>query len=250
MVDASQPVLALEMEVVDTHCSAMHSHPRGQLIYSKKGVMKVKVKDSIWLVSPRQAIWVPSELEHQAFFLKENQLRNLFFDPSLLSFLPSECFVFDVSPFFRELVIKIIHQLSEKEQDKARVATLCQVLYDELKETKPAPSRIPLSDEPRVKQVIDALVEAPEDKRTLDEFAELVCTTPRTLSRLFVKELGMTFSNWQKQWKLMSALEKLEQGQSITQIAYDLGYSSPSAFIHMFSSTFGITPSKVVGRQS
>ena len=210
--------------------------------------MKVIVKDSIWLVSPKQAIWVPGGLEHQAFFLKENHLCNLFLDASLQPHLPAACFVFDMAPFLRELVIKIAHVATEKAEATGRTRHLCRVLYDELGAVQAAQSRIPLSEEPRVKKVIDLLVMAPEDKRTLEEFAELACTTPRTLSRLFVKELGMTFSNWQKQRKLMAALEKLELGHSITQISYDLGYNSPSAFIHMFSNAFGTTPNKYVGK--
>ncbi|MDI9776072.1 helix-turn-helix domain-containing protein, partial [Pseudomonas aeruginosa] len=48
------------------------------------------------------------------------------------------------------------------------------------------------------------------------------------------RELGMTFGEWRQRLRFLAAIEALEAGRGIQQIAFDLGYSSPSAFISMF----------------
>jgi len=42
--------------------------------------------------------------------------------------------------------------------------------------------------------------------------------------------------------RLISALERLEQGAAVTEVALDCGYNSPSAFIAAFRRQFGATP--------
>ena len=59
VLDDALPVIPFSMEVSESQCSEVHAHPRAQLIYSSTGTMQVKVKDKMWLVTSRQAIWVP-----------------------------------------------------------------------------------------------------------------------------------------------------------------------------------------------
>lgn len=40
------------------------------------------------------------------------------------------------------------------------------------------------------------------------------------------------------------ALDRLSQGQSVTALALDLGYASPSAFCAMFRRTLGTSPGR------
>jgi len=54
----------------------------------------------------------------------------------------------------------------------------------------------------------------------------------------------MTFGQWKRQAILMESIRKLADGESVINIALDLGYESPSAFTAMFRRTLGITPGK------
>lgn len=248
VIDPERPVLPLALDVFDTQCTESHKHPRAQLIYSCKGVMKVWVKDSIWLVSPDQAIWVPAMQEHQVFFIKENHIRNLYFDPSVTSKLPQECFTFNVSPFLKELVLKIINNKGQYVKDTPE-GRLVHVLLDELTSISPSKYFLPTSNESRLKKVIDILINNPGDKRDIEQFAEIACVSSRTFVRLFIKEVGVPFGNWRKQVKLMAAIERLTKGISVTQVSFELGYNSPSAFVEMFRKELGISPSKYFNKQ-
>jgi AraC-like DNA-binding protein len=61
--------------------------------------------------------------------------------------------------------------------------------------------------------------------------------------RLFTTEIGMTFSQWRTRLRLVQSIERLNNGASVTEVAADLGYSSPAAFTHMFRTNLGVLPS-------
>jgi AraC-like DNA-binding protein len=52
----------------------------------------------------------------------------------------------------------------------------------------------------------------------------------------------MPFREWRQKLRLLHALEKLANDRPVTEIALDLGYETPSAFIAMFRKATGRTP--------
>ncbi len=72
----------------------------------------------------------------------------------------------------------------------------------------------------------------------------LVPPSSRTLARLFLSELGVTFVHWRHQVRLAAALPRLAAGEAVARIAVDLGYQTPSAFSAMFRRLTGSTPSR------
>lgn len=66
----------------------------------------------------------------------------------------------------------------------------------------------------------------------------------RAFTRLFRREVGTSFALWRQQACLLAAVTRLAQGQSITTIAYDLGYGSPSAFTALFRRILGVPPTR------
>ena len=68
--------------------------------------------------------------------------------------------------------------------------------------------------------------------------------TGRTLARRFQLEIGMSFGQWRQQVRIMEALRRLGMNESVTTVAIELGYDSPSAFISMFKRSLGQTPGR------
>jgi len=62
------------------------------------------------------------------------------------------------------------------------------------------------------------------------------------LDRRFRDETGMRFGMWRQKARLLDSIRLLAEGKSVTDAALDCGYSSVSAFIGAFKSTFGYTP--------
>jgi transcriptional regulator GlxA family with amidase domain len=95
----------------------------------------------------------------------------------------------------------------------------------------------------RLRRVCEKIVADPADQRDLDDFARIAGMGRRTFTRTFRQETSMGFSHWRQQVRLMAALSLLKEGHSVTSIAYDVGYESPSSFTAMFHRVLGVPPS-------
>lgn len=241
--DPSRPVIPFCIEVEHASCAAPHAHPRAQVIFASHGVMRVITVKNTWLVPPSQAVWVPSKTEHQVYFPGEVSIRNLFIDPDAAALLPDQCMVFNVTPLLRELILRA-GEAGEYYEPDSPIVRLMQVILDELRQITPAPLNLPMSKDLRLRKVMDELIRAPEDSRTLEEWAKIAGAAARTLARLFDQETGMTFGQWRAQLRMLEAIDRLSQGQSVTRVAFDLGYKNLSAFIAMFRKMLGTTPGK------
>jgi transcriptional regulator GlxA family with amidase domain len=99
----------------------------------------------------------------------------------------------------------------------------------------------------RLLRVCQAILDDPADPRDIDDWANLASMGRRTFTRLFKQQTGMGLATWRQQVRLMEALSLLASGVSVTNVAYDVGYESPSAFTAMFHRSFGVPPSQYVG---
>ncbi len=65
---------------------------------------------------------------------------------------------------------------------------------------------------------------------------------PATVRRWFLKNHGITFHAFQRMFKINSAFKKLQNGESVTDTAFDSGYESLSGFNESFKNIFGVSP--------
>lgn len=243
-IDPTLPVVGYSEMITNAVCSS-HSHPRAQLIYATSGVMNVVVKNEIWVVNPLQGLWIPGNIVHQVSFQENVNLYSVFIDPSATANLPSNSFSFDISEFLKQLLFKII-SFENVEKITTSEKKIMEVFLDELSLILPSSTFLPTSNNTKLKNVIDLLMNDITSKYTIDYYAELSCMSTRTLSRLFIKELGMNFSDWRIRLKLLEAIKRLGEKQSVKEIAFDLGYETTSAFIFMFKKNLGKTPSNYI----
>ena len=54
----------------------------------------------------------------------------------------------------------------------------------------------------------------------------------------------MSFGKWRQQLRLLHALKLLASGESVTAVAFEVGYDSTSAFIAAFKTVLGKTPAR------
>lgn len=232
-------------EIITNAVCASHSHPRAQLIYATSGVMNVVVKNKIWVVNPLQGLWIPGEMEHQVSFQKNVNLYSVFIDPSFSNTLPSTSFSFDISTFLKQLIFKII-SFENNENPTASQKKIMDVFLDELALIQSSSTFLPTSNHTELKNILLLIMNDITCKYNIEHYANLACMSSRTLSRLFIKELGMNFSDWRIRLKLLEAIKRLGEKQPIKEIAFDLGYETTSAFIYMFKKNLGTTPSNYI----
>jgi AraC-like DNA-binding protein len=90
----------------------------------------------------------------------------------------------------------------------------------------------------------------PNDRRGLEEWADVANASSRTLARLFRAETGLSFRQWRQQARLTEALSALTTGASPAQAAAIAGFDSQPAFGAAFRELFGITPGQVRSHQT
>ncbi len=80
----------------------------------------------------------------------------------------------------------------------------------------------------------------------LDDLAGRLNVSSCHLARLFKRETGLPIHRYLNRLRLRSALEVLpECGRDLTNLAFNLGFSSHSHFSASFGQEFGVTPSQV-----
>lgn len=65
---------------------------------------------------------------------------------------------------------------------------------------------------------------------------------PVTIRRWFLKNHGMTFQAFQREFRMNTAFKKIKNGESIMETALDSGYESLSGFNESFKNILGVSP--------
>lgn len=236
---AAHPIKVFRDDFAPGTVLSSHRHARGQLVYAARGVMTVTTEAGAWVVPPSQALWIPPRLTHAIRMTGAVAMRTLYLHGVVGGFLPAQPQVLGVSPLLRELILRMM----ELPRPRDRGGHVTALILDELRVAPNLELRLPMPRDPRLLRLCRALLENPGDDRKLPQLARLAAASPRSLARLFQSELGMSFTAWRQQARLLEALRRLSGGNPVTEVALDLGYATPSAFTYMFRRHLGVTPS-------
>ncbi|HBU88528.1 MAG TPA: AraC family transcriptional regulator [Acinetobacter sp.] len=88
------------------------------------------------------------------------------------------------------------------------------------------------------------MISDPSNRMTLKQWSSQLAISERSLARLIEKSTGLSFGKWRQQLHLMIALAQLAEGNSVQNVAGNLGYDSVNAFITMFKKALGQSPTK------
>jgi AraC-like DNA-binding protein len=220
-----------------------HRHDAAQLIHAVSGVMTVRTEDGLWVVPPARAVWVPAFVTHSIALSGHVQLRTIYLSPEFVRDGARQCCVVQVTPLLRAAILRAV-EFGASYADAGPEANVATVIRDEIEAAPVAPLHMPIPTEPRARRVADAFMGDVAVRRTRTEWARVAGASERTLERLFHAETGMSFGRWQRQIRLLRALERLADGHSVTAVALDVGFETPSAFISMFRRALGTTPAR------
>ncbi|GGF09504.1 transcriptional regulator [Aliidongia dinghuensis] len=241
-------VAAMAKDFPPGHVVGEHVHERAQLVYAVSGVMRVTTRDGTWVVPTHRAVWVPPGEPHQIRMSGAVAMRTLYIAKDATASLPSRCGVIEVGPLLRELILAATDHPPDQPDPTGRMALIGALVLVELRSVPVMPLHAPLPRDPRLVAVCRALIDDPARPEGLEAWADRVGASARTLARLFRAETGMSFAAWRQQTRLIEALARLAEGQSVSLVARDLGYDSASAFTAMFRRTLGSTPSRYFER--
>ena len=228
-----------------------HSHQRGQFALAASGVITLFTDAGNWVVPPQRAVWVPAGVPHEMQMSGPVTMLNTYIrTPAATALkLPARCQVFGVSELLRQLLLRAMNIPALYAED-SHDGHLMTLLLHEIAAMAPLSLNAPLPDDPRLAKACQRLLAQPSLEIGIDCMAREVNMSRRTFTRLFRQETGISFVEWRQQACLLAAVARLGEGEAITRVATDLGYSSPSAFSSVFRRVLGDAPSRYFPKQA
>lgn len=222
---------------------AEHRHQKAQFLYSVRGVLNCEMEDGVWIVPPQCAVWIPAGVPHSARGSGETECYCFYIDPEATPDLPKSCSTIAVSPLLRELLLKAasfpqLYALGGPEE------RLVATLLDELSVAPVEDLHLPMPRDPRLRKLAQMLLSDPTDKMSKGKWANRIGMSERSMSRLLLQEIGMSFGRWRRQLHVILALQRLTKGESVQTVALELGYENASGFVTMFRKSVGKPPAR------
>ena len=235
------PVVGFSDCYVGGFVDGFHTHDRGQLSVFQAGTVTVNTQTGSFVLGPGQGMWIPANTLHEATCRTDLVFQVIYVDPSLIG-ADLACKMFDVSSLMRGLVDEIIAMRFDFTMDE-RMSAIARLLVDEIGRAPRIAERVLFPMDHRLRRVCEAIIAQPGDCHDIDHWAREAGMARRTFTRLFQVEMGMGFAAWRRRVRVIEAASRIAAGQSIAEVAFDLGYENAGSFSTMFHRTFGVAPS-------
>jgi AraC-like DNA-binding protein len=228
--------------------SGWHAHQEHQLLYASVGALWFEVEGSRWLLPPGRGAWIPGMTAHRVE-ARSASLRTVYFLPQARAVWPEEVCVFSMSRLARELMIGALEwpEARATESLARQYFDLIAELLTQRWQHERWSYALPTATHPEVERATtyarDNLTGA-----TLEQAAKAAFTSPRTLTRRFKQDVGVTWRAYLHQARMIAAMEQLSHGESVTEVAFEVGFESLSAFSKAFKAFTGDLPSQFDGR--
>lgn len=237
-----QPVTVRAQSIPARHHFPEHMHRWNQMVYAISGVLMVAVDGRSFVISPEQAVWLPTGLRHRVGSLLGAEFRSLWIADEAGRGLSANPTVFGVTPLLKALIVEATEIEGQEDRD-GYASRVTDLILDQLRRARPLPGAVPW---PRGGSSLTALCEAlyadPSDSRGPEGWGHELGMSERTLARRFNAEMGMSLRSWRRRLRLFKAVELLGGGVSVTRTAMELGYGSTSAFVFAFRTEMGCSP--------
>lgn len=207
--------------------------------------MRLEASGRRWSLPPARAALIAADEPLVITIPHRILCCSVLFSPKDYKKPPRPLTVFEISPLARELVLECRAygpELSALDSDAKLMFDTLFMLVERLSKHE-SPAWIPSGKSAPVRKALAVTEAKLTDELVFDQVASAVHTSPRTLARRFSDELGMSWHTVRRRLRMIKATEALvETPDSITEIAFSIGYASSSAFNTAFRDFAGMTP--------
>lgn len=219
---------------------------RHYLLYASSGTMRLEAVGQRWTLPPARAAIIAAGQPVSITILTQLTSASVLFAPEFMPNPPAVA-VFDVSPLARAL----LGECREYGPEDGPLAPYGRLLFEMLAATTlrlaatPSPLSLPLPASEPLRRALDLTEAAASDAPTFADIAYQTGQSPRALSRRFADEMGMTWRQALCRIRMLRAVEALAGSDSpVTEIAFQVGYNSVSAFNAGFRDLLGVNPTQ------
>lgn len=214
-------------------------HPKSHILFWQyQGSATYIIDEQRLGTQAGQALWMPANSHHDIHVNTDSILLRIFFPAEIVTIKPKMQHpnTFQVDKELAHLLMGLLQSDSSLVQ---RRGILEQFALNKISEQF---RDLPTPQNSAAFKIAEILSHNPGDPRTLDELAELVHASPRTIERAFINDTGTTFQDWRLQSRIAKAKQLLAEGIPINTVALRVGYSTPSAFGRAFKRHTGMPP--------
>ncbi|GAA2258613.1 helix-turn-helix transcriptional regulator [Streptomyces amakusaensis] len=219
-----------------------HAHPLHELVWVRGGTLTSRVGDRVYTVVGGYGLWMPAGMVHEGRSTAGAEFFSAFFAPEHMPF----AFTRPMAITMTTLLESLLTHLSAADLDVEARARAESVVFDVIRPSE-RQFALRLPGDPRIDAIAEALLDNPSDGRSLEEWARLLGTSDRTITRAFRQATGLPFAQWRQMLRVHRALMLLAEGIDVATVSEVLGYAQPSSFIVAFRRVMGTTPGAFSG---
>jgi AraC-like DNA-binding protein len=156
--------------------------------------------------------------------------------------------IFGISALAREMIL-YTDRWSDKEEINGNGGLLAQQFYETIRLlaaewcAEPLQLILPHTEDGILGDATQYILDNIGELLTIQAVAQIHGVSSRTLMRLFRSQLGITFGTYLRIARIVKAVEMLSTPSvSIIEVAYKVGYNSPSSFSQAFRRLIGMSP--------
>jgi len=228
-----------------------HVHGFQQIVAPIAGAMAIEIEGRARKVSPAEVAIVPAGAVHE--FETTAESRFLVFDldaadPGLDAAGDGRAPVRPIAPTARRYVRFLAHEITRGDAvvDTSPAAVSLAV---DLFAIPGAPPPAPADAEARLEAIARRLARDPGRRPDIAALAREAGLSRSRFYRLFRETTGQSPGAIRTEARLQRAADRLlASGETVSEIAYDLGYDNASSFTNIFKRRFGLTPSEFRSR--
>jgi AraC-like DNA-binding protein len=219
--------------------------PKSKIVHVRAGRFQLEGPRGVWRILPAHMVFIPSGRPYTIRTEAHTQVAVVHLDPARMSWHHEGCWVSDMTPLAREMVLYALRWPRRREPDDPvaeaffrTVGLLCRDWFSK--------DRIlwqPAGQSREVGRAIQYVL-AHLDEASIERAAAAACLSARTLRRRFKAETGMTWRRFVHDTRMTQAMDLLSAGRMrVSEVALSVGFRSIGAFTHAFTAVVGKTPS-------
>ncbi len=226
-----------------------HQHEHHEMFIPLSGSLAVTADQVQCRVEPGQMLWLPGDVAHTFSSAEEEEGERLIlmFEQKMWkkhAGIRNESCVLPASQLVKEIFYYLMEHRSSTAASAligAMVTTISEQMAEAAK-PHPNPTSQPLDE--RVEAAMTLLQKNFVEEISIENLADKVGITSRTLSRLFAQQVGLSPKQVLTKCRIQEACRLLKTTpMNITDVAFECGFGSLSRFIEAFRIQVGVLPS-------
>lgn len=225
--DIKRPLAVMRREYTISSNFGWHSHRRGQLLYGNSGYMTAMTEEGAFMLPSGYAILIAPDLPHAVQTFGETTMHSVYIEESVLRGHWEPTRILKVSPLL-DASIQALAKEPVLYDESGRGQHLSELILDEIRNAGSEPYTVPLPAEKQLRKLCRYLLDNPDNNLTIDDWADKVGMSRRTMTRKFRYETGMSFIEWRQRLRISHVMRRCAEGVPLAVAGLEAGYRSLS----------------------